>query len=92
MVQKREVEMSSITIHNLDHKLDCVLRKKANSQQLSLNKLIQKLLKQALGIDSKQNKKNTVYFKQFLGVWSGSDVKEFNRNTSGFEKIDREEW
>lgn len=83
--------MKSITIHNLDDPLNKLVRKKARLYNLSLNKTIKKLLRESLGI-REEKRDNKAQFKNLFGVWSQKDLKEFERSTKDFEKIDAEDW
>ncbi len=49
--------MSSITLHNLDPEMDKRLRERARNQHTSLNQTIQKILKEALGLEKSPVKK-----------------------------------
>ena len=83
--------MSSITIHKLDSDLEISIRKKAKENQESLNRTIQKLLRQALGLAKKPNDyKND--FKDLFGKWSKKDLKKFEEAISDFEQIDYKDW
>jgi plasmid stability protein len=83
--------MSSLTIHNLDSDLEISLRKTAKENHESLNKTIQKLLRQALGLTNKPNDhKND--FKDLFGKWSKKDLKIFEDAISDFEQIDLKDW
>jgi hypothetical protein len=84
--------MKSITIHNLDDSLEALIDEKAKKSGNSLNKTIQLLLKQALGLNSKYNNNNKEEFLDFFGVWSKKDEIEFNRKTRDFSKIDKVDW
>lgn len=83
--------MKSITVHGLDETLDSFIRERAKRQGTSLNKTIKKLLRDSLGISEKKSD-NRAQFKDLFGVWSQKDLKEFERNTMDFEKIDSEDW
>ncbi len=82
--------MSSITIHNLDPELDKRLRELAEKEHLSLNKTIQKLLKNQLGLNEKKRK--YADFEDFSGSWTAEDADEFNAAVKDFSKIDKEMW
>ncbi len=82
--------MKSITIHQLEEDLARELEKQADAQDLSLNRTIKKLLRQALGID--KEKKNSVDFSDLCGVWSRQEMAEFNKKTAALNRINPEDW
>ena len=84
--------MKSITIHNLDDPLDTLIREKAKTEGLSLNRTIKKLLAEALGLSLKKGEGRGKDFLDLFGVWSNKEVKEFNKQVGDLEKIDREDW
>lgn len=84
--------MKSITIHNLDDSLESLIREKAKKLGISLNKTIQLLLKQALGLNSKKTKGNREEFLDVFAVWSKRDEDEFNKKIKDFTKINKADW
>lgn len=84
--------MKSITIHSLDDELDRKIRLIASKEGQSLNKTIKKILRHALGLDEQHTLARREQFKDFLGVWSHKDLKEFQESTSDFSTIDQEDW
>lgn len=52
--------MKSITIHNIDDELEAIIREKSKKEGKSLNKIIQDLLRKALGIKN-TGKANLIY-------------------------------
>ncbi len=86
------VIMKSITIHNLDDATESLIQKKAKDEGLSLNKVIKKLLKQALGLDSEAKIENHKQFRDLCGVWSQRDLVEFDKLTKDLEEVDLRDW
>jgi len=84
--------MKSITVHGLDGPLWSMLKAKSESEGISLNKTIKMLLENSLGIKSIKNMEKYDEFKEFLGVWTESDLSEFKKNTESFNKTDIEDW
>jgi len=84
--------MKSITIRGLEGKLGELIKKKAQVEGISLNKAINRLLKQALGLNDKKQKNNYEEFSGLSGVWSEEDEEEFLRAVSDLEKIDSGDW
>lgn len=83
--------MKSITIHNIDENTTALIEQKSREWKLSLNKTIQRLLRQSLGISSESQSKEDE-FREFFGVWDDDDYQEFERNTADLRKIDPEDW
>jgi len=84
--------MKSITIHNLDDSLEAILEEKAREEGLSLNKMVKRLLRKALGLEPGGNGDREADFAKFCGVWSKADAAEFDRRTRDLRKIDRRDW
>jgi hypothetical protein len=84
--------MKSITIHNLDDSLEILIREKAKKQGISLNKTIQMLLKQSLGLNPKSSNNHKEDFLDLFGCWSKKDELEFNKKTQDFNKINELDW
>ena len=84
--------MKSITIHNLDDPLNTLIREKAKNEGMSLNYTIKKLLAEALGLSSRKGEDREKDFLDLFGVWSNKEAREFHKQVSDFEKIDREDW
>lgn len=84
--------MKSITIHNLDDSLDTLIRERAKKQGTSLNKTIQQLLKQALGLKPGKKPDHRDDFSELSGIWSKKDLNDFTSKTKDFGKIDESDW
>lgn len=84
--------MKSITIHNLDDALELSLRERAKKYGTSLNKTIQILLKESLGLNSKSPGNNREDFLDLSGVWSEKDEAEFLRKTRKLREINDRDW
>jgi len=71
----------SITIHDLEETLDRLIREKAKSLNLSLDKTVKMLLKDSLvsGSAVKQIEKRRKEFQDLFGAWSEADADEFLR-------------
>jgi predicted DNA-binding ribbon-helix-helix protein len=81
--------MKSITIHNLDQNLYQELKKHASEKDLSLNKLVKKLLELQLGL-KKQSKKAD--FSSFNQLWNDKDYQEFQETQSEFSSVNQDDW
>ncbi|MFH0975566.1 MAG: hypothetical protein V1874_07255 [Spirochaetota bacterium] len=84
--------MKSITIHNMDDSIESLIHEKAKSQKISLNKTIQILLKQALGLNLKKGSDHREEFLDLFAVWSKNDENEFNSKIKDLNKINKEDW
>ena len=85
--------MRSITIHNIDGQLADLIKATAKSKGTSINKTIQELLEESLGIKlPRKDSLNSKDFSEFCGLWSKKDLKEFEEKTKEFEEIRQEDW
>ena len=84
--------MSSITIHGLDDATMRLIKERAASENLSLNKTIKKLLESSLGVRPRREQGMRDAFEEFLGVWSAEESKAFESATQEFNRIDESEW
>ncbi|MBU1172068.1 MAG: hypothetical protein KKD44_21130 [Proteobacteria bacterium] len=84
--------MKSMTIHGMDDQLAELIKAKAKSEGLSINKTLKKLLEISLGIKPQPKKNNIDDFKEFKGLWTESDLKEFEEQTADIRSIDTEDW
>jgi plasmid stability protein len=81
--------MKSITVHLLDEELVHEIKKRANERNMSLNRTIKQLLRQALGLGN--HNKPAVDFSDLCGVWSAAELREFEDNTADFGRINKED-
>ena len=84
--------MKSMTIHGIDSQLAELIKSKAESEGLSINKTIKKILETALGVKPQPPQKNMDDFKEFCGVWTDDELKAFEENTSEIRVVDSEDW
>jgi plasmid stability protein len=84
--------MKSITIHNLDNTLEQRIKERARKHGTSLNKTIQTLLKEALGLTKNPRPDHKSEFIDLFGIWTEKDAEEFRRETSSFNQIDKQDW
>lgn len=84
--------MKSMTIHGIDKQLEDLIKSKAKSERLSINKTIKKLLETSLGIKPQPSRKNLDEFKEFCGVWSREDLEVFEEKTVRLRTVDKEDW
>lgn len=83
--------MSSITIHNLDKDLEVSIRRKASERHESLNRTIQSLLRESLGLSNRPND-HKEEFMDLFGKWSKEDLQDFEEAIAVFNDIDEDKW
>ena len=84
--------MKSITIHGIDDPLAELIKSKAQSEGLSINKTVKKLLEESLGVKPRNKGKNRSDFEEFLGIWSESERIEFEERTDELRYVNYEDW
>jgi len=85
-----EYEMKSITIHKIDDSMFSVLKQKAVRSGRSMNQTIKQILADSLGTKKKVLEHSE--FKEFLGVWTKDEFKEFSSRTKDFSAINQDDW
>ena len=73
--------MKSITIHGIDDPLAELLKSRAQSEGLRINKTVKKILEESLGVKPRAKSINRSDFEEFCGIWSDSELAEFEDNT-----------
>ena len=84
--------MKSITIHGIDDPLAELIKSKAQAEGLSINKTVKKLLEESLGVKPRAKGSHRSDFEEFCGVWSKSELAEFEENSNDLRNIDNEDW
>jgi hypothetical protein len=84
--------MKSISIHGIDKPLADLIRAKAESEGLSINKTIKNLLETSLGVKPQRDGKNRSDFEEFCGIWTQKDLREFEEKTSDMREIAPADW
>jgi hypothetical protein len=65
-----------------------LIKLKAKTRGTSINKIIQQLLEESLGVKPlSKGTRNRKDFSEFCGIWSKTDLKEFEEKTNEFEEI-----
>jgi len=85
--------MSSITLHNLEDSLYALLKQKARKEGKSLNRTIQELLTESVGLKRKAEKsgKKDVY-TELCGSMSPEELKKMEEAEEEFEVIEEKDW
>ena len=81
--------MRSITIHNLDPEISALMDQQAAEEGLSLNQLVKRLLRKALGLSGAAHSPQRG-FDEFSGLWTKEESAAFHTATE--RKVDPEEW
>ena len=84
--------MKSITIHGIDNPLAELIKSKAQSQGLSVNKTVKKILEEALGVKPQTIAKRRMDFEEFSGIWSEMELAEFQEKTKDLNSVDQGDW
>ncbi|MFZ0243955.1 MAG: hypothetical protein WAL90_20100 [Desulfobacterales bacterium] len=84
--------LKSITIHGVDEPLVKLIKSKAKEEGLSINQTIKNILGTTLGVKPKNYLANAKRFEEFCGIWSKTEVKEFDKNTEALSKVDSKDW
>ena len=84
--------MKSITIHGIDDPLAELLKSRAQAEGLSINKTVKKILEESLGVKPRSKGKHRSDFEEFCGIWSKSELGEFEKNIKDLRKINQEDW
>ena len=85
-------KMKSITIHGIDEPLEKLIKSKARSEGLSINKTLKKLLEESLGVKPMASDMHRSAFHEFCGIWNDRDLADFKNNTKDLRQIDPEDW
>jgi plasmid stability protein len=84
--------MKSITIHKLDENLARVLEERAKREGLSINKMVKKLLRGALGLEKMPEADHSQEFLDVFGTWSGRETADFEKRIEDLERIEPKDW
>jgi len=81
--------MKSITLHNIDDRVYLKIQRLAEEQETSLNKTIKDIIRQFFGFTSSiDHVDHHDSFKEFLGLWSEKEYKDFNKIINDARTID----
>ena len=82
-----------LSIRGVDEKLSAALKREAARRDTSVNKTIIRLLAEAVGTASRQERPAVNHELDHLsGVWTEEDAAEFGAAAACFEEIDEEMW
>ena len=84
--------MKSITIHKLDEALARELEERARREGLSINQMVKKLLRSALGLEKTLEPDHRDDFLDLFGTWSGRETGDFHGRIEELERIESQDW
>ena len=84
--------MTQITIRGLDPEVERKIRRMARESGKSLNRVIQDMIYNASGLNSKTIKPAADSLRALAGGWSEKDALEFLESIKSCEQIDAEMW
>ena len=84
--------MKSITIHKLDDALAGVLEERARREGVSINRLVKKLLRSALGLEKEPEPDHKADFLDLFGTWSDRETTEFQKRIEELVVIEAQDW
>jgi len=84
--------MATITIRGIDEEMAKLLKKKAKQEGMSLNSVLLKILREALGLEKKQRRVIYTDLDHLAGGWSEEDYREFESRVAEFEKVEEGMW
>ena len=82
--------MGSITIHDMDAELDRRLSDEAKRRKTSKNRLVKELLAGGLGLPVSGRYSDD--YREFCGLWTAEDLKEFYTSQADNRRVDEEDW
>lgn len=83
--------MKSITIHGVDRETEKLLKERAKSSGLSVNRVVKELLAKALGI-GKDKQDHRDEFLDLFGTWTEKDEEEFMEAVRDLEIVHPGDW
>lgn len=75
--------MKSITLHEIDEDLEQALVNIAQQEGISLNRLVNRLLREQLGLTNEPIDYRAD-FAEFCGVWSTEEAEQFDKIVATF--------
>lgn len=85
--------MKTFTIRGIDEELHSSLKESADSESVSLNQWILRVLRQVVGLGKQRDHTQENHDLDYLfGIWSEEDYRLFEESQESFRKIDGEIW
>jgi plasmid stability protein len=83
--------MKSITIHGIDEETAKIIRKRAQVEGRSVNKIMKEMIGESLGPGSGK-KDNREEFADLCGAWTENEEKAFLATVEDMAYVDEEDW
>ena len=83
---------SNFNLRGISSEVMATLKKEAEKQDTSVNFLIIKLIENGIGYSRAVKRPTHHDLDKLAGTWSAKDIKEFEKNTKDFEKVDEDLW
>ena len=77
--------MKSITIHKLDDDLASELELHARREGISINRLVNRLLRASLGLEKTRRGRSAGGFEDLFGGWSEEEERRFKHRLADLE-------
>jgi len=84
--------MNALTVRGLGDDAINLLKAEARRHGVSVNVLIQRLVRQGLGLDKAARPHRHSDLDHLAGTWSAADGEQFLTAVEPFERIDEEMW
>lgn len=87
--------MNQLTLRGMDQGLERKIRHLADSEHMSLNKAVLRLMRRGAGLEHDAQPAYSVIGNQlddFIGSWDETQADEFDAAVEPFETIDTEQW
>lgn len=84
--------MSTITLRGIDPQLAQALKERARQENSSVNALLLSIVKESLGLEKKQRRKQYSDLDHLAGTWSAQEAAEFEQAIGSFETVDENLW
>ncbi len=86
--------MKQITLRSIPEKVKKTIKKEAERKGVSMNKAIISLLEKAVGGQTMEKKKKTLYhdLDHLAGLWSREEASVFDKSLKTQRKVDAELW
>ena len=83
--------MKQLTVRGFEPELADRIRKLADTEGISLNKAIIKILRKGTGLDTDTGTIGDS-LDHLIGAWTDEEAEAFNRSIDYFEVVDEEDW
>ncbi len=84
--------MKTLTIRGIDEQLEKAIKDQSAEMKESMNQTVVKLLKNAVGLSTKDVFPVYHDLDKLAGGWSKEDEIDFKKQTESFNQIDKEMW